>query len=281
MKKILVPIDFSVNATHALNVASKIAAKTNAKIELLHVNVMLTFETAFPEYPTAATLHDEDYHAEAQEKLDIMVQQLLRQEANNHLSIETKIKSGFLHPVLEKFAEEENCDLIVMGTKGTSPGNIFSIGSNTEKIIRHAKCPVLSVPETSGSFFPDCVIFPTTLTHEQLPAFKMIAEWQKKFLFEVKVLYMKNPAGFHSNEEIENALTQLCNQSGLNYSHLFTAPVTLDEEEVILDFANNEKADLIVMATHQRKGISHLMFGSLTENTANHSRIPVLCIPIS
>ncbi len=281
MKKILVPIDFSVNATHALNVASRIATKTNSKLELLHVNVMLTFETAFPEYPTAAILENDDYQSEAQEKLNGLVEQLLKLESNQHLQIETKVKAGFLHPLLEKLAEEDSCDLIVMGTKGTSLNNSSFVGSNAEKIIRNAKCPVLAVPESSGSFYPDCVIFPTTLTQDQLPAFKILADWQKKFLFEVKVLYMKNPAGFHSNDDIEFALAQLCNQSSLNYSHLFTAPITLDEEEVILDFANNEKADMIIMATHQRKGISHLMFGSLTENTANHSKIPVLCVPIS
>jgi nucleotide-binding universal stress UspA family protein len=280
MKKILVPTDFSSNATHALNVALKIANKLNAKIELLHVNVMLTFETAFPEYPTATTLQDEDYHAEAQEKLERTVDQLMLQDGNVLVEIDTKIKSGFLHPTIENIATDDDCDLIVMGTKGTSMNNHFLLGTNTEKIIRHAKCPVLAVPESSGAFFPDCVIFPTTLIPEQLPTFKVLAEWQQKFMFEVKVLYMKNPAGFKSNEEIESALAHLCNQSGLKYSHLFTAPITLDEEEVIRDFANAEGADLIVMATHQRKGISHLMFGSLTENTVNHSRIPVLCVPI-
>jgi nucleotide-binding universal stress UspA family protein len=39
-------------------------------------------------------------------------------------------------------------------------------------------------------------------------------------------------------------------------------------------------ADLIVMGTHQRQGLSHWLFGSITEDTVNHAQIPVLAVPI-
>jgi hypothetical protein len=53
-----------------------------------------------------------------------------------------------------------------------------------------------------------------------------------------------------------------------------------NEEEAILDFAHEQDADLIVMATHQRRGLAHMLLGSITEDTVNHSDIPVLSLSI-
>jgi universal stress protein A len=49
--------------------------------------------------------------------------------------------------------------------------------------------------------------------------------------------------------------------------------------DVILDFAKEMKIDLIVMATHARAGISHLLIGSVTEDTIRRSGIPILIVP--
>ena len=51
------------------------------------------------------------------------------------------------------------------------------------------------------------------------------------------------------------------------------------EAEEILEFANREQIDLIVMGTHGRTGMGHVFFGSVAEKVTRHSRIPVLIIP--
>jgi nucleotide-binding universal stress UspA family protein len=49
--------------------------------------------------------------------------------------------------------------------------------------------------------------------------------------------------------------------------------------DAILNFAKEMKVDLIVMATHARGGISHLLIGSVTEDTIRRSEIPILVVP--
>jgi universal stress protein A len=49
--------------------------------------------------------------------------------------------------------------------------------------------------------------------------------------------------------------------------------------DVIIKFAKEKKVDLVVMATHARKGVSHFLIGSVTEDTIRHSAIPVLVVP--
>jgi nucleotide-binding universal stress UspA family protein len=166
-----------------------------------------------------------------------------------------------------------------MGTKGATGALEFFVGSNTEKVIRTASCPVLSIPESSGDFNLHTVVLASTLDEDQTPAFHYLAQFQKHWPFKVKVLYLNNPGAFGSKKQIDEAAATFAERAGLQKVSTFININTLDEEVTVLEFAQQEKADLIVMATHQRKGLSHLLFGSVAENTANHSVIPVLSVP--
>jgi nucleotide-binding universal stress UspA family protein len=167
-----------------------------------------------------------------------------------------------------------------MGTKGASGATEFFVGSNTEKVIRTAECPVLAVPEGSGNFDLRNVVFATTLRPDQTKAFEYLAGWQTTFPFAVKVIYLNNPAGFDNNAQIEKSVADFAAKTWLKNITTFVSGNTFNEEASILQFAAEQKADIVAMATHQRKGLSHLLFGSLTEDTVNHSGIPVLCIPM-
>jgi len=280
MKKILVPTDFSNNSKHALKIAAFIAKKVKGAVEILHANTAVAYAPPLPDYYVPESYDMTEYYENAAEELYSLKQELVNSGGFEDTKIETVVEEGFLYSTVRRIAEEDRADLIVMGTKGASGATEFFVGSNTEKVIRTAPCPVLAVPENSGELNLKTVVIPTTLRKEQLLVFQMVAEWQKYFPFEVKVLYLNNPAGFDTNEEIEKAALQFAEDAGLKKVKSFVSGNTFNEENSILQFADRENADLIVMGTHQRQGLSHLLFGSLTEDTANHSDIPVLSVPI-
>jgi nucleotide-binding universal stress UspA family protein len=279
MKKILVPTDFSENAKKALQYAAEISIKTGAPIEILHVNTAAAYFAAPPDIIFDSTELD-SYAASVATDLRILKGALTVPEKFAHLDLETRIENGYLHTTLKRIAEEDEVDLIVMGTRGATGALEFFVGSNTEKVIRTAACPVLVVPDNANDFNLKTVVLATTLLPDQLEAFKEIARWQKEFHFGVKILYINVAGSYGAMEDIESKAADLCTQSGMVKMDLFPKNYVFNEEAAILEFARENKADLIVMATHQRRGISHLIFGSLTENTANHSDIPVLCVPI-
>lgn len=279
MKKILIPTDFSHNADKAIYVAAEIAAQTNATLEILHVNTSAAYVPLMPEYALADNVFD-DYAESVSSDLHALKRTLISQPEFANLTVESRVEEGFLHTTMNRIAQEDNCDLFVMGTKGATGATEFFVGSNTEKVIRTSAYPVLVIPENTKEFKLKTVVLATTLRPDQYPAFEYLVEWQKNNLFNVKVLYVNNPGGFADNDAIYTALDEFCTRSGLLNAELFLVNNIFNEERAILDFAEEHAADMIAMATHQRRGISHLMFGSLTEDTANHSGTPVLCIPI-
>jgi len=280
MKKILVPVDFSANAKHALRVAATIARQYNAWLEILHVNTAIAYAPALPEYPGIGTYDMTDYYDTVADEFRTLKKELTSQPDFAHLKIETRVEEGLLFSTVRKVTEEDAVGLIVMGTKGATGAVEFFVGSNTEKIIRTAPCPVLAVPENSGDFNLDTVVLATTLDEDQFPAFLQLASWQKHWKFSVRILYLNNPGLFSSNDQIEAAAKNFAERAGLHHATVFGSNTTFNEEASIVQFAKKENASLIAMATHQRKGLSHLLFGSLTEDTANHSRVPVLSVPV-
>lgn len=282
MKKILVPTDFSENAKHALTGAAYIAARFGVPLEILHVNTAVAYIPPMPEYAGSLQFDFDEYYTMAAGELNKLKTELSRKTAFANIPVETRIEEGFLHAAIRKVAGDDGADLIVMGTKGASGALEFLIGSNAEKVIRTVRGPVLAIPEKSGDKFNfKKVVLASTLQADQAVAFDTLAAWQQHFPFKVEVLYCNNPAGFDSNDGPEQAVRKFAGTAGLQDVRTNFIASTYDEESSILRFAHETNADLIAITTHQRKGLSHLLFGSLAEGAVNHSDIPVLSIPVN
>jgi nucleotide-binding universal stress UspA family protein len=282
MKKILVPIDFSPNAKNALRIAAEIAAKNGATIELLHTNVAAIYAMPLSEYAsTTVYAEDQGYDETASRLLERVKHELFENPSFAKLKVDTRVEEGYLHSCIRNVAEEDAVDLVVMGTKGVTGVNEFLVGSNTEKVIRTAPCPVLAVPENTRNFALKTVLLPSTLRDDQKGIFRYLAAWQKIFGFNVKVLYLNNPSGFPTDGSAEAEKNRLAEAAGLAKTEVIMSMRSFFEDDAILSMAEQYDADMIAMATHQRHGLSHVLFGSVTEDTVNHSTIPVLAVPIA
>ncbi|MCE7926405.1 MAG: universal stress protein [Haliscomenobacteraceae bacterium CHB4] len=282
MKKILVPIDFSHNSKNALRFAAEVAVKNGASLELLHANVAAIYSVPLSEYASATVYaEDRNYDESASRLLERTKHELFENPAFAKLKVDTRVEEGYLHSCIRNVAQEDEVDLVVMGTKGAAGVNEFLVGSNTEKVIRTAPCPVLAVPENTEKFTIKTVLLPSTLKDDQKGIFNYLAEWQKVFGFNVKVLYLNNPSGFPTDGSAEAAKNRLAEAAGLTKLEVIMAMGSFFEDSTILSVADQYDVDMIAMATHQRHGLSHVFFGSITEDTVNHSNIPVLAVPIA
>jgi nucleotide-binding universal stress UspA family protein len=280
MKKILVPTDFSDFADKALQTAVNIAKKTKGEILLVNVNEMAVAALPIAEYYYYDKEKEQSYLQMVNESLDKTLKKITSDMDLQDVQVSTFVESGLLVDVIEELSEREKVDLIVMGTQGATGAKEMLIGSNTEKVVRNAKCPVLSVPNKVFDDF-STIVFPTTLRPDQMGVFKTLANLQNIFQGKIHLLYLNNPAHLADDDAISARKDEMMAESGLKNAEIFMGKQNVfDEENAILEFAKNQKADLIVMGTHQRKGLAHLFLGSITEDTINHSEIPVLAIPI-
>ena len=149
LHRILVPTDFSEHSQTALLYAAALAEKFAAEIYLLHaVQDLALF---IPEAVSVAPPIAPDI-----EQLTAAVRTALeRQVEENHLkglTIHCAVREGAPHDEILLFARENDVDLIIMGTHGHSGLAHVLLGSVTEKVVRKAPCPVLTVRHPEHEF---------------------------------------------------------------------------------------------------------------------------------
>jgi nucleotide-binding universal stress UspA family protein len=127
MNNIIIPVDFSDTAKNALLYAAEIAKRASGKLIILHI-------------PKSGD--DEQNILTALNNLASELKSTMQEE----IHCQVRIGQNDLVEELKKIIEEENIDLIVMGTNGASGLKKMFIGSNTVKVIEKIKMPLLVLP---------------------------------------------------------------------------------------------------------------------------------------
>jgi nucleotide-binding universal stress UspA family protein len=277
MKKILVPCDFSEPAVQAFKTAVEIAGKSDGEVVLLnvielpvmHESVLmptLSFEEAF--------IKDMKEHAEKN------FRKMIEKWAKEGPRVTSFIEFGGTTPTIRDFVKEHAIDLIVMGTHGASGVKEFFIGSNTEKIVRTAEVPIISLKQQIKFTDIKNIVFPTTLELTNEDIVSHVKELQNFYKATLHVLFVNTPSSFKRDLEIRAQMKAFAKRFMLKD---FTLNVWNDysEEEGLKNFVMETKADLVAMATHGRRGLNHLMSGSIAEDAVNHLNCAIWTYKIS
>ena len=140
VKTILYPTDFSENARHAIPHLSEVVKCFSAKVHLLHV-IETSLQVADMSWSVAPPEMGDRIREVAKERLERLAAELGLPADRITLAV----AEG--HPSLEitRYAKAHEIDMIVMSTHGHSGLSHFLLGSVTERVVRKASCPVLTV----------------------------------------------------------------------------------------------------------------------------------------
>ncbi len=144
-KKILVPIDGSKYGEKAIELAADFGKQFKSKITLLFVNVPISHIYADEGFMVP------DYTDELEKQGDKLLARSLKIAESHGLKVETKKVIGNAAEQIANIANNENYDLVVIGSRGLSRAKAFLLGSVSDKVIRYAHCPVLVVKLPTSS----------------------------------------------------------------------------------------------------------------------------------
>ncbi|GAM11689.1 universal stress protein [Geobacter sp. OR-1] len=139
--KILLAVDFSDSSMNACEYALALATKFGSKLIIVHViNEPVDLRGFYVPHISFDRL-EQEIEEGARKMMDKFVANSLGGFAN----FETLILSGIPYEEILKKSEEEHADLIVLGTHGRTGIDHLLFGSTAERVVRTAKCPVLTV----------------------------------------------------------------------------------------------------------------------------------------
>lgn len=277
MNKIIVPVDFSEYSEYALKAAASLAKKNNAEIFALHMLELSDFMLNI-----SGSSQDEQsvFYLKLAEK---KFQDFLDKPYLEGVEVTPVVKHFKSFTEVSDIAEDHGADLIIMGSHGSSGLQEMFVGSNTEKVVRHSTVPVLIVKEELTHVGFDHVIFACDFSEEAIPAYKKAVKTLSGLGGKVHILYVNQPAErFRSSDEIENKLKEFLTKADGNTDNFGNVAITnaYTVEHGIFSYADRISADLLAVATYGRTGIAHFFEGSISEDLANHSKLPVLTFRI-
>jgi nucleotide-binding universal stress UspA family protein len=144
VKKILAPTDFSLVSVAGLRYALELARELPATVIVYHAVTLGELSDYGSTSPAADFL--DRYRSALDRFLETHCSDLLPS-----VTVERRVELGAPDAGIVEAARRENVGLIVMSTHGATGLSRFLVGSVTEKVVRQAPCPVLSIrPETAG-----------------------------------------------------------------------------------------------------------------------------------
>ena len=272
MKTILVPTDFSDHALYALKVAASIAKKINALINVVHVYNLPTAEIG--EY-----FYYDKFYQELKIGAEKQMADLLKLEFLQGIDVNKHLVSDMLMWEMIQSDRFKNSDLIVIGSHGESGFSKIFIGSNTEKIVRLADSPVLTIKNEIEDFGVKNMVFASNFFEESYTVFKKIKFFADLYKTHIYLLKVITPKEFEPTPVSQKLVNNFIKKFDLkNYTvNIYNSS---NIEKGIIDFSDEINADLIAIETHGRTGLAHLINGSLAEDIVKHEPKPVLSIKI-
>jgi nucleotide-binding universal stress UspA family protein len=304
IRSVLVPLDGSPFAEHALPLALAVARRAQAALRLVYVHTPLA-----EVYPVEYPVTDDGLDCEIKSRQRVYLEDAARRiAAVAPVSVSCNIREGAIAPAIRQETGETKADLVVMTTHGRGPLARFWLGSVADALVRELSVPLLLVRPAlgkadwsrepplkhllvplDGSPLAESILDPAfefgnmfgvdyTLLRAVEPVVPTSGSLEAAFGPGVEALLQgqqKLEAKFRA--EAEQYLDGVAQR-------LRTRPATVQTRVVveqhpvtaILQDAATPNVDVIALATHGRRGVSRLLLGSVADKVIRGSHVPVL-----
>ncbi|HET9844182.1 MAG TPA: universal stress protein [Nitrospira sp.] len=290
IKRLLLATDFSDWARRAEEYACALAASW--KIPLTVMTVLEFPPGMNPEYAV-----NKQYLTDRMDDASNRLAEFKQRTGRRGIVATTRIARGIPSEEVIAAAQSDDADLLVVGTRGKAGLAHVLLGSTAERVIRSAPCPVLAVHAlrddvpTEEDISIKRILVPTDLSDCSLDALEYAAVVAKQSQASVELLHVLEPVYYgidftfeHADDRekkrkrIAQALEDL--SASLSKAGIITKTCIRGgmPPDTILEYVQTSASDLIVMGTHGRRGLSHLVAGSVTEAVLRHSTCPVLAV---
>lgn len=291
IKTILCPVDFSEASHHAIDHAIVIARWYDASIAGLHV-----YNPVFMPVPGLVVADDEVVRQGERQRLCGETTHCFSSATAAGIDVRVLVDEGPPATCILDRAASLPADLVVIGTHGLSGFEHLVLGSVTEKVLRRATCPVLTVPPraraTSKLPFKR-LLCPVDFSPASNAALRLALSFAQEGDAELTILHVidwpvedESLRGssavsdyVHERERAATeALETLVPDSAREWCHPTPRLGHGKPYREILGVATEGGADLIVMGVHGRNALELMLFGSTTNQVVRRATCPVLTL---
>jgi len=290
---ILFPTDFSSVAEGAFAHAAHLALRTGATIHVFNVHSPEEGDAENPmEFLPVEPVEGTQVAEATPQRVEVKT---ATQERGTVSVVYIQTDSSSPTEAINNHARTHDVDLVVMGTHGRKGVNRLLSGSVTEEVVRQAPCPVFTVLAGEDERTPptiDRVLAPVDLSEQSPSVVDHAAGLSEAYAAPLDLLHVVEEAAYptvygidpltpslpdvqdRAREALETLAARIDIGTDMVHAHVLSGYAARD----IVEFAEENASDLIVMATHGRTGLERFLIGSVAEKVVRRAPCPVFTI---
>jgi len=276
MRKILIPTDFSENAMNAIHYAIKLFKYEKCDYYIMHAyqdDIYADEDLLEKETLEEITRRTSE---KSLKELGIILKEIYEISPNPRHTYNIISSNNMLLDETDKIVDDENIDIIVMGTRGKTNDKKLTFGSHTLQVLKYVQCPVLAIPQGYKYKQPKHTLFPTNyLIPYKRRELKLLCEMVSPYRAVIDMLYISKSKKLSRRQEDNQTFIkeELCKNS-LNFKtekskHIINAIYTYIKEHDI---------DLLVMVNTRHSFLESNLFLSIVDELSLHLKIPFLAL---
>jgi nucleotide-binding universal stress UspA family protein len=271
MKNILVAIDFSKNAEHALEYALLFADKMNVGIHMIWVDNTMSDESVIDTIEGDLRREKKSYMKSLIEKYQPLL---------HGRKIEVIFRKGRVYQEITKAARHIDAEMIFTGTHGVSGYEQYWIGSNAYRIVTQAPCPVVTIrSDYDFSNGINDILLPIDSSLETKQKLPYTCDLSIMFNAKIHLLIIYNTPLNVIRKRIDKiaAEAEVC----LNEKRVKYVFEKLEAENVaasILKYSEEQDIDLLTIMTDQGTTTANKFLGPYAQQLINNCKIPIMSL---
>ena len=287
IERILVTTDFSDCAAKAYTVAASLAKRFEAIVDLVYVR----------EFPGIAIPEVVAEYARREPLAQLAeLEKLAGSDVFDGVRVEHHVRDGYGPEALEAHRKERGHDLLVVASHGYRGVKHALLGSFAERVLRGVACPVLVCPSTSEQDLStiDRIVMPVDLVplnDAALVPVRFFAERCDAMVDVVHVLFtdllppqlvgefdpVSGDSWSRAHEAVRTQLERWVDEhlEGLR-TEIFVPKG--HPARIVAKHVEEKNADLVVLSTHARGKLDHLLLGSVAEQIVRLAPCPILAV---
>ncbi len=277
MRKVLIPTDFSANAYNAISYALKLFKNEETTFYLMNTYTPAVYQSEYLLFSPGQIGLGDIYQENSEKKLNEVKQCILEEFKNpKHTFIIHSAFNTLVYEVVET-VENENIDVVVMGTQGATGAKEILLGTNTVHVIKQAKCPVLVVPPKYSFVAPKEILFPTDYEIDyKKTSLDQLTNIAKIHESNIDILHVSSGNEL-TNEQLENKskLGELLGE----IPHRFHDVTDQEIITAINNFLTDQKINLLTMVRNKHTFLERLFIEPIIKKISFHVTIPFLVLP--
>lgn len=276
MKNILVPTDFSENSINAFMYARVLYADMECNFYVLYVGSLLDNNK-----DSGNLIHlVDDEVKNTKDQLIGLVDETRKQNTNNAHHFFALHEYGFFVPILKKYVEGHQIDLIVMGTKGVTGLKEKVLGSHAGDVITKIQCNTLVIPNNAPIKKPSEIAFPSDFnmfySHTILQSMIELLELGGASLRVMNVA--QNGEGLTSEQATNKDF--LLDFLEVTFPGRYSVHTITNQnvKPAIECFVESRDIDMMIMVAKNLNFIQQILFDSIVEQISFHTKVPFFVI---